>query len=145
MDALKYIWEGAIPLQIHLHESEVTTVPPPPPAMVSLCFSPSAALPLFDLSDFFNRWTSWVHSVHLSLFLWEIWVWVQGLLVLPASCVFNLVFWTRDAFYVSNVRPSRTLIELNRIELLFIWDFVFWSTLGLSSSDWLPASVGFSD
>ncbi|XP_050942289.1 autophagy protein 5 isoform X3 [Cucumis melo] len=34
MDALKYIWEGAIPLQIHLHESEVTTVPPPPPAMV---------------------------------------------------------------------------------------------------------------
>ncbi|XP_038906815.1 autophagy protein 5 isoform X4 [Benincasa hispida] len=34
MEALKYIWEGAIPLQIHLHESEVTTVPPPPPAMV---------------------------------------------------------------------------------------------------------------
>lgn len=52
MDALKYIWEGAIPLQIHLHESEVTTVPPPPPAMVILCFSPSAALSLFELSDF---------------------------------------------------------------------------------------------
>lgn len=34
MEARKYIWEGAIPLQIHLHESEVTTVPPPPPAMV---------------------------------------------------------------------------------------------------------------
>ncbi|XP_022143382.1 autophagy protein 5 isoform X2 [Momordica charantia] len=34
MEALKFIWEGAIPLQIHLHESEVTTVPPPPPAMV---------------------------------------------------------------------------------------------------------------
>ncbi|KAF5750190.1 autophagy protein 5 [Tripterygium wilfordii] len=34
MEALKYVWEGAIPLQIHLHESEVTTLPPPPPALV---------------------------------------------------------------------------------------------------------------
>ncbi|XP_055804058.1 autophagy protein 5 [Solanum dulcamara] len=33
-EAQKYIWEGAIPLQIHLHESEVTTLPPPPPAMI---------------------------------------------------------------------------------------------------------------
>lgn len=35
MEALKYLWEGAIPLQIQLHESEVTTLPPPPPALVS--------------------------------------------------------------------------------------------------------------
>lgn len=34
MEARKYVWEGAIPLQIHLHESEVTTLPPPPPALV---------------------------------------------------------------------------------------------------------------
>ncbi|XP_052190370.1 autophagy protein 5 isoform X14 [Diospyros lotus] len=33
-DAQKYVWEGAIPLQIHLHESEVTTLPPPPPALI---------------------------------------------------------------------------------------------------------------
>ncbi|XP_028800582.1 autophagy protein 5 [Neltuma alba] len=33
-DAQKYVWDGAIPLQIHLHESEVTTLPPPPPALV---------------------------------------------------------------------------------------------------------------
>ncbi|KAI4299660.1 hypothetical protein L6164_033096 [Bauhinia variegata] len=33
-EAQKYVWEGAIPLQIHLHESEVTTVPPPPPAPI---------------------------------------------------------------------------------------------------------------
>ncbi|KAG5620706.1 hypothetical protein H5410_005924 [Solanum commersonii] len=33
-EAQKYIWEGAIPLQIHLHESEVTTLPTPPPAMI---------------------------------------------------------------------------------------------------------------
>ncbi|KAJ6793188.1 autophagy protein 5 [Iris pallida] len=33
-EALKYVWEGAIPLQIHLHESEVTTLPSPPPLMV---------------------------------------------------------------------------------------------------------------
>lgn len=34
MEARKYVWEGAIPLQIHLHVSEVTTLPPPPPALV---------------------------------------------------------------------------------------------------------------
>ncbi|CAK7338877.1 unnamed protein product [Dovyalis caffra] len=34
MEAQKYVWEGAIPLQIHLHESEVTSLPPPPPALI---------------------------------------------------------------------------------------------------------------
>ncbi|GKV20323.1 hypothetical protein SLEP1_g30468 [Rubroshorea leprosula] len=34
MEAQKYVWEGAIPLQIHLHESDVTTHPPPPPALI---------------------------------------------------------------------------------------------------------------
>eukprot|EP00256_Glycine_max_P057236 XP_014624980.1 autophagy protein 5 isoform X2 [Glycine max] len=33
-EAQKQVWKGAIPLQIHLHESEVTTLPPPPPALV---------------------------------------------------------------------------------------------------------------
>ncbi|XP_075647013.1 autophagy protein 5 isoform X4 [Castanea sativa] len=33
-EAQKYVWEGAIPLQIHLHESEVTTLPTPPPALI---------------------------------------------------------------------------------------------------------------
>ncbi|KAI5648190.1 hypothetical protein M9H77_34195 [Catharanthus roseus] len=33
-EAQKYVWQGAVPLQIHLHESEVTTVPPPPPALI---------------------------------------------------------------------------------------------------------------
>ncbi|XP_075089818.1 autophagy protein 5 isoform X1 [Nicotiana tabacum] len=33
-EAQKYVWEGAIPLQIHLHESEVTTLPSPPPALI---------------------------------------------------------------------------------------------------------------
>ncbi|KAG0502170.1 hypothetical protein HPP92_002242 [Vanilla planifolia] len=32
--AMRYVWEGAIPLQIFLHESEVTTLPPPPPVMI---------------------------------------------------------------------------------------------------------------
>lgn len=46
MEAQKYVWEGAIPLQIHLHESEVTTLPPPPPTLVShiLYFFPFASL-----------------------------------------------------------------------------------------------------
>ncbi|XP_022759391.1 autophagy protein 5 isoform X5 [Durio zibethinus] len=34
MEAQKYVWDGAIPLQIHLHESQVTTLPPPPPALI---------------------------------------------------------------------------------------------------------------
>lgn len=33
-EAQKYVWEGAIPLQVHLHESEVTTLPSPPPALI---------------------------------------------------------------------------------------------------------------
>ncbi|XP_021643575.2 autophagy protein 5 [Hevea brasiliensis] len=33
MEVQRYVWEGAIPLQIHLHESEVTTLPSPPPAL----------------------------------------------------------------------------------------------------------------
>ncbi|KAJ4740275.1 Autophagy protein 5 [Rhynchospora pubera] len=33
-EATKYIWEGAIPLQIKLHESEITSFPPPPPLMI---------------------------------------------------------------------------------------------------------------
>ncbi|XP_071701771.1 autophagy protein 5-like isoform X2 [Rutidosis leptorrhynchoides] len=32
--AQQYVWEGAIPLQVHLHESEVTTLPPPSPALI---------------------------------------------------------------------------------------------------------------
>ncbi|XP_059623279.1 autophagy protein 5 isoform X2 [Cornus florida] len=33
-EAQKYVWEGSIPLQIHLDESEVTTLPPPQPALI---------------------------------------------------------------------------------------------------------------
>ncbi|KAI9100018.1 hypothetical protein K1719_024236 [Acacia pycnantha] len=33
-DAQKNVWSGAIPLQIELHEFDVTTCPPPPPALV---------------------------------------------------------------------------------------------------------------
>uniref|UniRef100_A0A1J3JYF0 Autophagy protein 5 n=1 Tax=Noccaea caerulescens TaxID=107243 RepID=A0A1J3JYF0_NOCCA len=33
-EAVKYVWEGAIPLQIHLHKSEVASHPAPPPALV---------------------------------------------------------------------------------------------------------------
>lgn len=51
-EAQKYVWEGAIPLQIHLHESEVTTLPHPSPALVTpLSFSLSV-IPLQYLSIF---------------------------------------------------------------------------------------------
>jgi len=33
-EAVKFVWEGAIPLQIHLHKSEVASHPAPPPALV---------------------------------------------------------------------------------------------------------------
>ncbi|XP_010549795.1 PREDICTED: autophagy protein 5 [Tarenaya hassleriana] len=32
--AAKFVWEGAIPLQIHLHKSDVASHPAPPPALV---------------------------------------------------------------------------------------------------------------
>lgn len=38
MEGKKYVWEGAIPLQITLHHSEVTTLPPPPPPALVLIF-----------------------------------------------------------------------------------------------------------
>lgn len=34
LDSRKYVWMGNIPLQVHLHDSEVTTVPAPPPLLV---------------------------------------------------------------------------------------------------------------
>lgn len=34
-EAVKFVWEGAIPLQIHLHKSEVASHPAPPPAFVT--------------------------------------------------------------------------------------------------------------
>ncbi|XP_062010976.1 autophagy protein 5-like [Rosa rugosa] len=34
MEAQSFLWKGAIPLQIHLYESEVTTLPSPPPALI---------------------------------------------------------------------------------------------------------------
>ncbi|KAL8038206.1 hypothetical protein ABFX02_11G090200 [Erythranthe guttata] len=33
-EAQRYAWGGAVPLQIHLDDSEVTTLPPPPPALI---------------------------------------------------------------------------------------------------------------
>ncbi|KAK9092972.1 hypothetical protein Syun_027883 [Stephania yunnanensis] len=33
-EAQKLVWEGTIPLEIRLHESEITTYPPPPPALI---------------------------------------------------------------------------------------------------------------
>ncbi|KAI3451357.1 hypothetical protein Pfo_008022, partial [Paulownia fortunei] len=35
-EAQRYVWGGAIALQIHLHDSEVTTLPTPPAALVYL-------------------------------------------------------------------------------------------------------------
>ncbi|XP_057850439.2 autophagy protein 5 isoform X2 [Cryptomeria japonica] len=33
-EARSKVWEGSIPIQLHLHHSQVTTLPPPPPLMV---------------------------------------------------------------------------------------------------------------
>ncbi|XP_057807299.1 autophagy protein 5 isoform X2 [Salvia miltiorrhiza] len=54
IEAQQYVWGGAIPLQIHLHESEVTTLPPPPPALI---LAPRVGyLPLLvpQIKPFFN-------------------------------------------------------------------------------------------
>lgn len=56
-EAAKYVWGGAIPLQIRLHESEVTTLPPPPPALV---LKPSPFLT--DLFPPIRRSLPWISS-----------------------------------------------------------------------------------
>lgn len=50
-EAQRVVWEGAIPLQIHLHESEVTTLPSPPPALVPFVFY-RIIIVLFKIRDF---------------------------------------------------------------------------------------------
>lgn len=45
-EAIKLVWDGAIPLQIRLHESEITTLPSPPPIMVTIFDDQSLTLTL---------------------------------------------------------------------------------------------------
>jgi autophagy-related protein 5 len=33
-EAARRVWGGAVPLQVHLHDADVTTLPPPPPFLV---------------------------------------------------------------------------------------------------------------
>ena len=61
-EAQKYVWEGAIPLQIHLHESEVTTLPHPSPALVT----PLSSL---SLSDFITISVNFSINLQVNLIL----------------------------------------------------------------------------
>jgi autophagy-related protein 5 len=33
-EAARRVWDGAVPLQVHLHDADVTALPPPPPFLV---------------------------------------------------------------------------------------------------------------
>lgn len=33
-EATRRVWAGAVPLQVHLHDADVTALPPPPPFLV---------------------------------------------------------------------------------------------------------------
>lgn len=33
-EAARWLWEGAVPLQVHLHDADVTALPPPPPLLI---------------------------------------------------------------------------------------------------------------
>lgn len=54
-EAIKFVWEGAIPLQIHLHKSEVASHPAPSPALVSPSICPSE-IPAFLATFASIRW-----------------------------------------------------------------------------------------
>lgn len=60
-EAVKYVWEGAIPLQIHLHKSDVASHPAPPPALVIIL--------LLDTSSFFLM--VWVLEIS------GVWCWIM--------------------------------------------------------------------
>lgn len=54
-EAQQHVWGGAIPLQIHLHESEVTTLPPPPPALVTPSPSNCAVFGFDHILNWYNN------------------------------------------------------------------------------------------
>ena len=39
-EAARRVWAGAVPLQVHLHDADVTALPPPPPFLVCVRMSP---------------------------------------------------------------------------------------------------------
>jgi hypothetical protein len=41
-EAARRVWGGAVPLQVHLHDADVTALPPPPPFLVT---RPTPSLP----------------------------------------------------------------------------------------------------
>ena len=42
-EAARRVWGGAVPLQVHLHDADVTALPPPPPFLV--CHTPPPSPP----------------------------------------------------------------------------------------------------
>ena len=42
-EAARLVWGGAVPLQVHLHDADVTALPPPPPFLV--CHTPPPSPP----------------------------------------------------------------------------------------------------
>lgn len=44
-EAARRVWGGAVPLQVHLHDADVTTLPPPPPFLVKPPAFPSSSAP----------------------------------------------------------------------------------------------------
>ena len=51
-EARKQVWSGAVPLQLHLHPSEITTLPGPSPFLVSYQFSLPFSLTSDLLGDY---------------------------------------------------------------------------------------------
>ncbi|GFS35281.1 autophagy protein Apg5 family [Actinidia rufa] len=123
-EAQKYVWEGAIALQIHLHESEVTTLPPPSPALI---LAPRIGyLPLLvpQIKPFF--------SSSLPPGVDTVWFEYKGLPLkwyLPTGVLFDLLCaeperpWNLTAAYVINGN-CKNIMNMSQSDQVELWNSV---------------------
>ncbi|XVF20469.1 hypothetical protein REPUB_Repub12eG0003000 [Reevesia pubescens] len=119
MEAQKYVWEGAIPLQIHLHESQVTTLPPPPPALLlapRIGYIPTGVL--FDLlcPDPERPWNL---TVHFRGYPGNVLIPCEG----EDSVKWNFINSLKEAAYIMNGN-CKNVMNMSQSDQLELWQSV---------------------
>ncbi|XP_073065514.1 autophagy protein 5-like isoform X3 [Primulina eburnea] len=116
-EAQQYVWAGAIPLQIHLHDSEVTTLPPPSPALILA--SRFGYLPLLvpQIKPFFSSLLPpGVDTVHFRGY--------PGNLLIPCegeeSVKWNFINALKEAAYIINGN-CKNIMNMSQSDQAELW------------------------